>query len=282
MKLLRYGRPGKEKPGLMDEDGGIRDLSGKVEDITPAVLSPRELAKLERLKPSRLPKVRGRPRLGPCVAQVGKIVGIGLNYRDHATESGAKPPWEPIIFFKSTTSLAGPNDPIMLPKGSRKTDWEAELGVVIGTQGSYIAQKAALGHVAGYCVFNDVSERTYQLEGTGQWVKGKSPDSFGPMGPYLVTTDEVANPQKLGIWLDLNGKRMQDSNTREMIFSVKQLVSFCSRFMTLEPGDIIITGTPAGVGMGRKPQRFLKPGDELTLGVDGLGEQHQTVTAFRA
>ena len=281
MKLLRYGRPGKEKPGLLDRDGAIRDLSGKVDDLTPAVLSPAGLAKLAKLNPARLPKVSGRPRLGPCLASVGKIVGIGLNYRDHALESGARPPKEPIIFMKATTSIIGPNDPIVLPKGSKKTDWEAELGVVIGTRARYVTQKAALDHVAGYCVFNDVSERSYQLEGTGQWVKGKSADSFGPLGPYLVTADEVPNPQSLEIWLDLNGERAQDSNTKLMLFGVKKLISFASRFMTLEPGDVIATGTPAGVGMGRRPQRFLKAGDELRLGVEGLGEQRQKVVYFR-
>ena len=281
MKLLRYGRPGREKPGLLDRDGVIRDLSGKVDDLTPTVLSPAGLAKLGRLNPARLPKVPGRPRLGPCLASVGKIVGIGLNYRDHALESGARPPKEPIIFMKATTSITGPNDPIVLPKGSKKTDWEVELGVVIGTRARYVTQRAALDHVAGYCVFNDVSERSYQLEGTGQWVKGKSPDSFGPIGPYLVTADEVPNPQALRVWLDLNGERAQDSNTKLMLFGVKKLISFASRFMTLEPGDVIATGTPAGVGMGRRPQRFLKAGDELRLGVEGLGEQRQKVVSFR-
>ncbi len=280
MKLLRYGRPGKEKPGMLDPDGRIRDLSGKIPDLDGQALSPRSLAKLARLNPSRLPLVPGRPRIGPCVASVPKFVAIGLNFADHAKESGVKPPSEPVVFMKSTSCIIGPNDNVMLPKGSQKADWEVELGVVIGTRARYVSKSAALDHVAGYCVVNDVSERDFQLHGTGQWVKGKSSDTFGPVGPWLVTADEVGNPQRLDMFLNLNGERMQTGNTKTMIFDIKTIISYLSRFMTLEPGDIVTTGTPPGVGMGMKPAVYLKPGDHMRLGIAGLGEQRQNVVAF--
>ncbi|HZW21440.1 fumarylacetoacetate hydrolase family protein [Noviherbaspirillum sp.] len=282
MKLVRYGRIGKEKPGLIDEEGRLRDLSAVVEDIGPEQLSDKSLARLARIKPASLPLVRGNPRRGVPLAQVGKFIGIGLNYSDHAQEAGLAIPKEPIIFMKATSSLCGPDDPIMLPRGSKKTDWEVELGVVIGTIARSVSEKDALSHVAGYCVVNDVSEREYQFERGTQWDKGKGCDTFGPVGPWLVTRDEVPNPQRLDLWLDLNGKRVQSGNTRKMIFSVAKLVSYVSRFMTLMPGDIITTGTPPGVGMGMKPPQFLKRGDELVLGIDGLGEQRQTVIAYKA
>lgn len=282
MKLVRYGRIGKEKPGLIDEQGRLRDLSGVIDDIGPNQLSDKSLAKLAKIKPETLPLVRGNPRRGVPVAHVGKFIGIGLNYSDHAAEAGMPIPKEPIVFMKATSSLSGADDPIMLPKGSKKTDWEVELGVVIGTVARSVSEKDALSYVAGYCVVNDVSEREYQLERGTQWDKGKGCDTFGPVGPWLVTRDEVPNPQRLELWLDLNGKRIQSGNTRTMIFSVAKIVSYVSRFMTLIPGDIITTGTPPGVGMGMKPQQFLKRGDELVLGIDGLGEQHQTVVAYKA
>ena len=280
MKLVRYGRSGQERPGLIDATGRLRDLSRKVQDITPATLA--EIPKLRRLDPGRLPPVPGRPRLGPPIAGVGKFVAIGLNYSDHAREAGAPIPKEPIVFLKATTCISGPNDPVTLPKDSVKTDWEVELGVVIGRRARYVDEARALAHVAGYLVVNDVSEREYQLErGGGQWDKGKGCDSFGPIGPWLVTRDEVRNPQDLRLWLELNGRMAQDGSTRTMIFGVAHLVSYVSRFMTLEPGDIITTGTPPGVGLGMKPPVFLKPGDVMRLGIDGLGEQRQTVRAFR-
>ncbi|MDJ0894354.1 MAG: fumarylacetoacetate hydrolase family protein [Alphaproteobacteria bacterium] len=281
MKLLRYGKPGKEKPGLVDEDGKIRDLSGVVDDIDGAVLSPKGLAKLQKLKPSKLPLVKGRPRLGPCVGSIPKLICIGLNYSDHAKETGAEPPAEPIIFMKATSAITGPSDDVMLPKGSKKTDWEVELGVVIGTEARYVSKAAALDYVAGYCIANDVSERAFQIEGTGQWTKGKSCDTFAPIGPWLVTKDEIPNPQRLGMYCEVNGERMQNGSTKTMIFDVKTLVSYCSRFFTLEPGDVIATGTPPGVGMGMKPPRFLKSGDVMQLGIEGLGTQSQNVVAFR-
>lgn len=280
MKLVRYGRSGQERPGLIDAAGRLRDLSRKVKDITPATLA--ELPKLRKLDPARLPPVPGRPRLGPPVAGVGKFVAIGLNYSDHAREAGAPIPKEPIVFLKATTCISGPNDPVTLPKDSVKTDWEVELGVVIGRRARYVAEAKALAHVAGYLVVNDVSEREYQLErGGGQWDKGKGCDSFGPIGPWLVTRDEVKDPQDLRLWLELNGRMVQDGSTRTMIFGVAHLVSYVSRFMTLEAGDIITTGTPPGVGLGMKPPVFLNPGDVMRLGIDGLGEQRQTVRAFR-
>ncbi len=281
MKLVRYGNPGKEKPGLIDAEGRLRDLSAVIPDLGAAQLDDKVLAKLRRLKPDALPLVRGKPRLGCPVAQVGKLVAIGLNYADHAAEAGMPMPKEPIIFLKATTCIQGANDPVMLPKGSVKTDWEVELGVVIGRQARHVSQKEALDHVAGYCVVNDVSEREYQIERGGTWDKGKGCDTFGPIGPWLVTRDEVPNPQRLSLWLDVNGERMQTGSTRTMVFGVAKIISYVSQFMTLMPGDVIATGTPPGVGMGMKPQRFLRAGDTMTLGIEGLGEQVQPVVAFR-
>ncbi len=281
MKLLRYGPVGREKPGLVDGDGNLRDLSGAVADITPEVLAPRGLARLARLRTSRLPLVRKGRRLGPPLAGIGKIVCVGLNYADHAKESGLPIPEEPILFMKSTTAISGPFDPVIIPKGSTKTDWEVELGVVIGTTARYVSKRAALDHVAGYCIVNDVSEREFQIERGGQWVKGKSADSFAPIGPWIVTPDEIGNPHRLGLWLEVNGTRMQDGSTRTMIFNVATLVSYISRHMTLLPGDVISTGTPPGVGLGMKPPMYLKPGDVMRLGIDGLGEQRQEVVAYR-
>jgi len=279
VKLLRYGPAGEEKPGLLDADGTIRDLSAHVADIDGAVLAPEKLAALAALDTAALPAVDGDPRLGPPVAGVGKLLCIGLNYRDHAEETGMAIPEEPILFMKATTSIIGPNDDVMLPRGSKKGDWETELGVVIGSRARYVDEANALDYVAGYCVFNDVSERHFQLGGTGQWVKGKSADTFAPFGPYMVTRDEVADPQDLDMWLEVDGKRYQDGSTRTMIFTVANLVSYVSRYMTLEPGDIIPTGTPPGVGVGQKPPVFLKPGNVMRLGIDGLGEQQQKVVA---
>jgi len=280
MRLVRYGRPGKEKPGLFDEEGRLRDLSGVVEDIDAAVLSEKALRKLAKVDWKTLPIVRGNPRFGVPVKGVGKFIGIGMNYSDHAAEVGAPIPKEPIMFMKATSCLNGPDDPIQLPKGSKKTDWEVELGVVIGTRAQYVDEKDALKHVAGYCVVNDVSERAYQFELGSQWSKGKGCDTFGPVGPFLVTKDEIFDVQDLDLYLELNGKRMQTGNTSNMIFTVAQIVSYLSRFMTLEPGDIISTGTPPGVGLGLSPQRFLKKGDKLRLGIAGLGEQQQEVLAY--
>ena len=281
MKLVRYGNPGKEKPGLVDAQGKLRDLSAVIKDIGPEQLSDAALARLRRLKTETLPLVRGAPRMGCPVNGVGKFVAIGLNYADHAAESGAPIPKEPIVFMKAITCIQGPDDPVMLPKGSVKSDWEVELGVVIGTRARYVSQKAALDHVAGYCTVNDVSEREYQIERGPQWDKGKGCDTFGPIGPWLVTRDEIANVQKLSMWLDLNGQRMQTGNTRTMIFGVAKLVSYVSQFMTLMPGDVITTGTPPGVGLGMKPPLFLKKGDLMHLGIDGLGEQRQLVVPFK-
>jgi 2-keto-4-pentenoate hydratase/2-oxohepta-3-ene-1,7-dioic acid hydratase in catechol pathway len=281
MKLVRYGNPGKEKPGLIDAQGTLRDLSKVVPDIGPAQLDAAVLAKLAKLDTAKLPAVRGTPRMGCPVAGVGKFVAIGLNYADHAAESGAPIPKEPIVFMKATTCIQGPTDPVMLPKGSVKSDWEVELGIVIGTRARYVTQKAALDHVAGYCTINDVSEREYQIERGPQWDKGKGCDTFGPIGPWLVTRDEIANVQKLSMWLDLNGKRMQTGSTKTMIFGVAKLVSYVSQFMTLMPGDVITTGTPPGVGLGMKPPLYLKKGDVMTLGIEGLGEQRQLVVPFK-
>lgn len=282
MKLVRYGSAGKEKPGLIDDNGKLRDLSGKIKDLGPDQLSPAGLAKLAKLKPESLPLVRGRPRMGVPVTGVGKFLAIGLNYSDHAAESGMAAPKEPIMFMKATTSLCGPNDNVMLPKNSAKSDWEVELGVVIGTKAQYVSKKDALKHVAGYCVVNDVSEREYQLERGGTWDKGKGCDTFGPVGPWLVTTDEIKNSQRLDLWLDLNGKRFQTGNTKTMIFDVATIISYASQFMTLMPGDIITTGTPPGVGMGVKPKPiFLKAGDVMTLGIETLGEQRQAVVKYK-
>lgn len=281
MKLVRYGNPGKEKPGLIDGDGKLRDLSAVVKDIGPEQLSDAALAKLRKVKVDKLPLVKGKPRYGSPVANVGKFIAIGLNYADHAAESGMPIPKEPVVFTKAISCIQGPNDPVMLPKGSVKGDWEVELGVVIGTRARYVSQKDALNHVAGYCVINDVSEREWQLEHGLTWDKGKGFDTFGPIGPWLVTRDEVPNPQKLAMWLDVNGQRMQTGNTRTMIFNVAKLVSYVSQLNTLEPGDVITTGTPPGVGMGMKPPVFLKKGDVMTLGIEGLGEQRQEVIPFK-
>jgi 2,4-didehydro-3-deoxy-L-rhamnonate hydrolase len=282
MKLCRYGEIGKEKPGLVDAAGKLRDLSSVVADITPDTLAPKWLAKLARIKPDKLPLVRGARRPGVPVNGVGKFIGIGLNYSDHAAEANMPLPKEPVVFMKAISCLQGANDPVMLPKGSQKADWEVELGVIIGSKARYVTKKDALVYVAGYCVVNDLSEREYQLERGGQWDKGKGCDGFGPVGPWLVTADEVEDPQKLGLWLELGGQRMQTGSTRRMIFSVAHIVSYVSSFMTLMPGDIITTGTPPGVGMARKPPRFLQAGDELRLGVDGLGEQYQRVVKYRS
>jgi len=281
MKLVRYGNPGKEKPGLVDDNGQLRDLSAVVKDIGPEQLGDAALAKLRKLKVDKLPLVRGKPRYGCPVASVGKFIAIGLNYADHAAESGMPIPKEPVVFTKAISCIQGPNDPVMLPKGSVKGDWEVELGVVIGTRARYVSQKDALDYVAGYCTINDVSEREWQLERGLTWDKGKGFDTFGPIGPWLVTRDDVPNPQKLAMWLDLNGKRVQTGSTKTMIFNVAKLVSYVSQLNTLEPGDIITTGTPPGVGMGMKPPVFLKKGDVMTLGIEGLGEQRQEVVPFK-
>jgi 2-keto-4-pentenoate hydratase/2-oxohepta-3-ene-1,7-dioic acid hydratase in catechol pathway len=279
MKLLRYGPVGQEKPGAVDRKGVLRDLSGHIADLSGAVLLPDALDKLRKLDLESLPAVEGSPRLGPCVAGVGKFVAIGLNYADHAAESGVEVPKEPVIFMKATSSICGPSDTVTIPRNSTKCDWEVELACVIGKPGKYIKEADALSHVAGYCVVNDVSERGFQLEGTGQWVKGKSADTFGPVGPWLVTPDEVPDPQSLHLWLEVNGHRYQDGNTKTMVFTVAHLVSYVSRFMSLQSGDIITTGTPPGVGLGQKPPTYLKPGDVMTLGIEGLGEQRQHVVA---
>jgi 2,4-diketo-3-deoxy-L-fuconate hydrolase len=281
MKLVRYGRPGKEKPGLIDDNGKLRDLSKKLKEIDGAALAPASLKALAKLKIGSLPLVRGKQRYGTPVAKIGKIVAIGLNYSDHAAETGAKVPKEPIVFMKATTCINGPHDDVMLPRDSRKSDWEVELAVVIGTKAQYVAEEKALSHVAGYLICNDVSEREYQTERGGQWDKGKGCDTFGPLGPWLVTRNEVPDPQNLDMWLDVNGQRQQTGNTRTMVFGVAHLVHYVSQFMTLMPGDVITTGTPPGVGMGKNPPTYLKPGDVMTLGVAGLGEQRQKVVAWK-
>ena len=281
MKLVRYGNPGQEKPGLIDAAGQLRDLSSVVGDIGPDQLGDAALETLRRLATADLPAVEGSPRLGSPLTGVRKFIAIGLNYADHAAESGLPIPAEPIVFMKATSCIQGPNDPVMLPRDSVKTDWEVELGVVIGTRARYVTEAEALGHVAGYCTINDVSERCYQIERGGTWDKGKGCDTFGPIGPWLVTRDEVPDPQQLTLWLDLNGRRVQSGSTQTMIFSVAKIVSYVSEFMTLEPGDVITTGTPPGVGMGMKPPLFLKAGDRMALGIEGLGEQAQVVVAFR-
>ena len=281
MKLVRYGNPGKEKPGLIDAEGKLRDLSGVIKDIGPDQLGDAALAKLRRLKTATLPLVKGSPRFGSPVNGVGKFIAIGLNYADHAAESGLPIPKEPVVFMKATSCIQGPDDPVMLPKGSVKSDWEVELGVVIGTRARYVSQKDALSFVAGYCTINDVSEREFQIERGGTWDKGKGCDTFGPLGPWLVTRDDVPNPQKLGMWLDLNGKRVQKGSTKTMIFSVAKIVSYVSQFMTLLPGDVITTGTPPGVGMGMKPPLYLSKGDVMNVGIEGLGEQRQVVVSFK-
>jgi 2,4-didehydro-3-deoxy-L-rhamnonate hydrolase len=282
MKLVRYGPAGKEKPGLIDADGKLRDLSKKVKDIDGATLAPAELAKLKKLDVKRLPLVKGKPRLGACVATPSKFVAIGLNFIDHAKETNSPIPEHPIVFFKSPTCIVGPNDNVMVPKNSTQLDWEVELGIVIGRKASYVDKKDALKYVAGYCVINDVSERDFQLKkGASQWSKGKGCDTFGPLGPWMVTADEIKDVQNLGMWLDVNGERKQTGNTKTMIFGVADLVSDVSQYMTLLPGDVITTGTPPGVGMGMKPQQWLKAGDVVALGIEGLGEQKQKVVAFK-
>jgi 2,4-diketo-3-deoxy-L-fuconate hydrolase len=283
MKLLRYGRAGSEKPGLLDEGGQIRDLSSALADLKADHLTPQRLKDIQAIGLDKLPVVSGTPRLGTPYLGIGKFVAVGLNYRDHAAEAGLPVPSEPVIFAKATSCIVGPDDDIMLPKNSVKTDWEVELAVVIGTTARYVSEERALDHVAGYCVVNDVSEREYQIERGGTWDKGKGCDTFGPVGPYLVTPDEVGDPQNLDMWLDVNGKRMQSGNTRTMIFPVRTLVSYISRFMTLSPGDLITTGTPPGVGMGMKPAPvYLKAGDVVELGISNLGKQRQKVVAYSA
>jgi 2-keto-4-pentenoate hydratase/2-oxohepta-3-ene-1,7-dioic acid hydratase in catechol pathway len=277
MKLLRYGNVGEERPAIVDAEGKLRDLSGVAGDIAGATLTPESLEKLRKIHPKDLPLVAGSPRIGACVGGVGKFICIGLNYSDHAAESGMAVPAEPVVFMKATSAICGPYDDVMIPRGSEKTDWEVELGVIIGKEARYVTEGEALSHVAGYCVVNDVSDRAFQLEGTGQWVKGKSADTFGPIGPWLVTADEVADPQSLNLWLEVDDHRYQDGSTATMVFGVAHLVSYLSRFMSLQPGDIISTGTPPGVGLGQKPPVYLRPGNVMRLGVEGLGEQRQTV-----
>jgi 2-keto-4-pentenoate hydratase/2-oxohepta-3-ene-1,7-dioic acid hydratase in catechol pathway len=279
MKLVRYGSAGQEQPGLLDAQDRIRSLAGVVADIAGDALLPESLARLRRIDMASLPLVQGTPRLGPCVGSVGKFICAGLNYSDHAAESGMAVPAEPIIFMKATSCVSGPNDDIVIPRASQKTDWEVELGVVIGSRAKYVDEKDAMSYVAGFCVVNDVSERAFQLEGTGQWVKGKSADTFGPIGPWLVTVDEIAAWNELDMWLDVDGRRYQKGNTRTMVFGVPYLVSYLSRFMSLQPGDVIATGTPPGVGHGQKPPVYLRAGNEVRLAVAGLGEQRQRVVA---
>lgn len=279
MKLLRYGPKGAEKPGLLDNDGAIRDLSGVVSDVSGSTLADGLIETVSKLDVTSLPVVDGSPRMGPCVGGVGKFICIGLNYADHAAESGMELPQEPVIFFKATSAICGPDDDVEIPRNSVKTDWEVELGVVIGKEAKYVSEEDALDHVAGYCVINDVSERDFQLHRSGQWVKGKSADTFGPTGPWLVTRDDVADPQDLFMWLEVNGHRYQDGSTRTMHFGVATVIAHLSQFMSLQPGDIISTGTPPGVGMGQKPELYLKPGDKIELGIEGLGKQAQTVVA---
>ena len=282
MKLLRYGPSGHEKPGLLDAEGNIRDISGIVSNIDSSVLAPKRLAHLRKFSPAKLPLVRGNPRLGVPYTGISKFIAIGLNYSDHAAESNMPIPSEPIVFMKATTCINGPNDDVMVPKHSIKLDWEVELAIVIGTTARYVAEDEALDYVAGYTIVNDVSERNFQLERGGSWDKGKGCDTFGPIGPLLVTTDEITDPHVLDMWLDVNGEKKQRGSTRTMIFNCRQLVSYVSQYMTLLPGDIITTGTPPGVGAGMKPPQFLKPGDVMTLGIQGLGEQRQKVVAWSA
>ncbi|HZC55238.1 MAG TPA: fumarylacetoacetate hydrolase family protein [Xanthobacteraceae bacterium] len=282
MRLVRYGAPGREKPGMIDKDGKLRDLSKVVPDIAGDALSPKGLNKLRKLKPENLPPVRGNPRIGPCVGHVGNFIAIGLNYSDHAAEAGMPIPKEPIIFNKARSCICGPNDDTMIPKGSTKLDWEIELGIIIGEHARYLSKDKALDVVAGYCLANDVSERVFQIERAGQWTKGKGCETFGPLGPWLVTKDEIKDPQKLEMWLDVNGEKRQRGNTSTMIFNCREIVSTCSQYFALEPGDVIITGTPPGVGLGMKPEpKFLKAGDVVTLGITGLGEQRQKVVKFK-
>ncbi|PSM16798.1 fumarylacetoacetate hydrolase family protein [Nitratireductor sp. StC3] len=278
MKLMRVGEPGRERPALLGNDGLLRDLSGVVQDINGAALA--DMSWAQNLDANRLPAIEGTPRIGPCVNSIGKFVAIGLNYADHAAETGAPIPDEPIVFMKATSSIVGPNSDVIIPKGSTKTDWEVELGVVIAREARYVEKADALEYIAGYCVVNDVSERAYQLEMGGQWIKGKSADTFGPIGPWLVTRDEVRDPQDLYLWLEVDGHRYQNGSTRTMIFDVATIVSYVSQFMSLQPGDLITTGTPPGVGLGQKPAVFLQPGQIMRLGVEGLGEQMQRVVAY--
>jgi 2-keto-4-pentenoate hydratase/2-oxohepta-3-ene-1,7-dioic acid hydratase in catechol pathway len=283
MKLVRYGSAGREKPGIVDEKGDIRDLSGLVPDLAGEALSPQSLAKLANLKTDELPLVQGHPRIGPCIGRVGNFIAIGLNYADHAAEAGLQVPKEPIIFNKAPSCICGPNDDTIIPKGATKLDYEVELGVVIGSRARYLDESAAMDAVAGYCLANDVSEREFQIERAGQWTKGKGCESFGPLGPWLVTKDQIPDPQNLDMWLTVNGETRQKGSTRTMIFGVAHLVGYCSQFMVLEPGDIIVTGTPPGVALGMKPApKFLKAGDVVKLGIAGLGEQTQKVVPFRA
>jgi ureidoglycolate lyase len=275
MKLVRYGASGKERPAILDSNDNLRDLSAVIDDIAGSAITPEGLEKIRQIDPTTLPLVEGNPRIGACVGRVGKFICIGLNYADHAAESGLDVPSEPVVFNKWTSAICGPNDDIEIPRQSTKTDWEVELGVVIGLGGRYIDEAQAMKHVAGYCVINDVSEREYQLERGGTWDKGKGCDTFGPIGPWLVTADEIADPQALDLWLEVDGKRYQNGNTRTMVFSVPQIVSYLSRFMSLQPGDVISTGTPPGVGLGMKPPVYLRPGQEMRLGIQGLGEQRQ-------
>ncbi len=277
MKLVRFGNIGEERPAIVDADGALRDLSGVVGDIAGGTLLPASLERLRAINPKDLPLVAGAPRIGACVGNVGKFICIGLNYSDHAAESGMAVPTEPVIFMKATSAVCGPYDDVIIPRGSKKTDWEVELGVVIGKETRYVTEEVALSHVAGYCVVNDVSERAFQLEGTGQWVKGKSADTFGPIGPWLVTADEVPDPQALSLWLEVDGHMYQNGSTGTMVFGVAHLVSYLSRFMSLQPGDIISTGTPPGVGHGQKPPIYLRSGNVMRLGIEGLGEQRQTL-----
>jgi 2,4-diketo-3-deoxy-L-fuconate hydrolase len=281
MKLVRYGPAGKEKPGIIDKNGKLRSLAKIISDITPETLAAGAINKIKKAKIEKLPLVSGKPRLGSPVGNVGHFPSIGLNYADHAAEAGMPIPKEPIIFSKAPNCIVGPNDNVMIPKGSTKLDWEVEIAIIIGKRARYIEEKDAVKHIAGYAVCNDVSERAFQLEGTGQWLKGKCAESFGPLGPWLVTTDEIKDPQKLAMYLDVNGKRMQTGNTKTMIFSCAYIVSYVSKFMVLEPGDVITTGTPPGVGLGMKPQVFLKAGDVMTLGIQGLGDQKQKVVPFK-
>jgi 2-keto-4-pentenoate hydratase/2-oxohepta-3-ene-1,7-dioic acid hydratase in catechol pathway len=281
MKLVRFGPAGREKPGIVDSEGRIRDLSGVVPDIAGEALGPKGLAKIAKTKIGSLPLVRGTPRIGPCVGGTGNFIAIGLNYSDHAAEAGMPIPKEPIIFNKASSCICGPNDDTMIPKASSKLDWEVELGIVIGSRARYLSKKGALDAVAGYCLANDVSEREFQIERAGQWTKGKGCETFGPIGPWLVTKDEIPNPQRLDMWLSVNGETRQKGNTKTMIFSAAHIVWYCSQFFVMEPGDVIITGTPPGVGLGMKPPQFLKAGDVVKLGIGGLGEQTQKVVRFK-
>jgi 2-keto-4-pentenoate hydratase/2-oxohepta-3-ene-1,7-dioic acid hydratase in catechol pathway len=283
MKLLRYGPVGAEKPAILDSRGHLRDLSAHVDDIAGVVLTPEGLDHLRSINPESLPVVTGSPRIGACVGRIGKFICVGLNYADHAAESGLAVPPEPVLFMKATSAVCGPNDDVIIPKGSLKTDWEVELGVVIGREARYVDEAQAMAHVAGYCVINDMSERDFQMERAGQWVKGKSADTFGPTGPWMVTADAVPDPQNLQMWLEVDGHRYQNGSTRTMVYGVRHLVSYISQFMSLQPGDVISTGTPPGVGMGQKPAPvYLRPGQVMTLGIDGLGEQRQTTRAWGA